>query len=247
MIDLGLKDKNVVVTGAEGGLGKVMVETLAKAGARLIVQDIREPAECKRICLEHDAECFDYTCDITKPDDVNSLFQEIIQKVKQIDVLVNNAGIRQDNLLLRMSEEQWDSVIAVNLKGVFLCTQAAVKSMIRARKGKVITLSSIAGLMGNAGQTNYAATKGGVVSMTKSWAREYGKRGLTFNAIAPGLIESPMTKDIPEKEKSALVSGIPLGHMGDPQDVANGVLFLASSLSDYINGEVIRIDGGMAM
>ena len=247
MIDFGLNGKNVLITGAEGGLGKVTVKTLLEAGANIIVQDILEPVECKRLASEFGRECLDYTCDITKPDDVASMFKNMLEKIERLDVLVNNAGIRQDNLLLRMSEAQWDAVIAVNLKGVFLCTQAAVRAMMKARTGKVITLSSIAGLMGNAGQTNYAATKGGVVSMTKSWAREYGKRGIKFNAVAPGLIESPMTKDIPEKEKSELVRGIPLGFMGNPQDVANGVLFLASSLSDYINGEVIRIDGGMAM
>ena len=247
MIDLGLQNKNILVTGAEGGLGRLMIRTLAEAGANVIAQDIQDPIQCKHILEQLGKDCVTYTCDITDIADVTSMFEDIQGKVDGLDVLINNAGIRRDGLLVRLTEEQWDSVIDVNLKGVFLCTQAAVKLMIKKRNGKVITISSIAGLMGNAGQTNYAATKGGVVSMTKSWAREYGKRGITFNAIAPGLIESPMTETLPEKEKSELVRGIALGYLGKPQDVADGVLFLASKLSDYINGEVLRIDGGLAM
>lgn len=225
----------------------MMVKTLLDAGANVISQDIRKPEACVQAVAEHGLDPIWYECDIAKPDAVEAMFADLMQKVESLDVLVNNAGIRKDGLLVRLSVEQWDAVLDVNLKGVFLCTQAAVRHMMRARKGKVITISSIAGLMGNAGQTNYAATKAGVIAMTKTWAREYSKRGLSFNAIAPGLIETPMTENLPEKEKSLLMQGIPAGAMGKSQDVANGVLFLACGLADYINGEVLRIDGGLAM
>jgi 3-oxoacyl-[acyl-carrier protein] reductase len=247
MIQIDLAGKHAMVTGSEGGLGQVMVETLLKAGANVISQDIIEPSTCIRLTEKAGKDPIWYKCDITDPESVDSMFRNLRGKIEALDILVNNAGIRRDALLVRMSENQWDAVIDVNLKGVFLCTQAAVKGMLKAKQGKVITVSSIAGIMGNAGQTNYAATKGGVISMTKSWAREYGKRGIIFNAIAPGLIESPMTIDLPEREKTELLSGVPLGYLGKPQDVANVVLFLSSPLSEYINGEVIRVDGGLAM
>ena len=247
MIGIDLSGRNILVTGSEGGLGLVMVKTLLEAGANVISQDIRKPEMCVQTVKEHGKEPLWYECDIANPQEVEAMFSDLMGRIETLDVLVNNAGIRRDGLLVRMSIDQWQAVIDVNLTGVFLCTQAAVKGMMRARKGRVITISSIAGLMGNAGQTNYAATKGGVVSMTKTWTREYGKRGLRFNAIAPGLIETPMTENLPEKEKSLLIQGVPMGYMGKPQDVADALLFLASDLSSYINGEVIRVDGGYAM
>ncbi|MGB4668654.1 MAG: 3-oxoacyl-ACP reductase FabG, partial [Bacillota bacterium] len=170
-----------------------------------------------------------------------------IERFGRIDILVNNAGITRDRLILRMSESDWDSVMAVNLKGVFNCTKAVAKAMLRQRYGRIINITSVVGLLGNIGQANYAASKAGVIGFTKAVARELASRGVTVNSIAPGFIETKMTEDLPESAKEAFMSRIPLGRAGTPEDVANAALFLASDEAAYITGQVICVDGGMAM
>ena len=246
MYPIDLEGKKILLTGCEGGLGQAMLKLLTKANADVILTDIIKPEKSIRYLQDLKKESYWYRCDLAAPEDVTKMFGRISKDVGSIDMLINNAGIRKDALLVRMTLNEWDAVIDTNLKGIFLCTQAAVKMMLKQKTahGKIISISSIAGIFGNAGQTNYAATKAGLIAMTKTWAKEYGKRGMTFNVVAPGLIESPMTHDLPEKEVQRFKDAIPLGAMGTPADVAKVVLFLCSDLSDYVNGEVIRVDGG---
>ncbi|MFW6410400.1 MAG: 3-oxoacyl-[acyl-carrier-protein] reductase, partial [Halanaerobiales bacterium] len=185
--------------------------------------------------------------DVSDFDQAQTLINKSKEKLGRIDVLVNNAGITRDNLLLRMKEEEWDSVINVNLKGVFNCTKAITKIMLKQRSGKIINMASVVGLMGNAGQANYSASKAGVIGLTKSTARELASRGITANAVAPGFIRSHMTDELSDKVKEEMLSNIPLNKFGEQEDVANLICFLASPQADYINGQVINVDGGMVM
>ena len=248
MYTIDLERKNVLLTGCDGGLGQAMLRILTEANARVLLTDIVKPEKSIRYLEEKEKEIHWYQCDLTDPDAVNGMFENIAREIGGIDILINNAGIRKDALLVKMSVRDWDLVIDINLKGIFLCTQATVKMMLKKKiHGKIISISSIAGLDGNVGQTNYAATKAGLIAMTKSWVKEYGKRKMTFNVVAPGLIESPMTNGLPEKDLQRFKDAIPLGVFGIPTDVAKVVLFLCSDLSDYVNGEVIRVDGGVVI
>ena len=184
---------------------------------------------------------------MTTPPDAERMIKEASEHFGAVDILVNNAGITKDNVLLRMKEDQWDQVMAVNLKGTFTCTKAAIRVMMRQKKGTIINVASITGLMGNAGQANYSASKAGVIGFTKAVAREYADRGITVNAVAPGFIATAMTDAIPEKEREALIGQIPLNRLGSPEDVANAVYFLASEEASYITGQVISINGGLYM
>ena len=246
MYSIDLEGKNILLTGCEGGLGQVMLQVLTKANATVLLNDIVKPEKSIRYLESLKKKAHWYQCDLADCDAVNRMFEKIAADVGSIDVLINNAGIRKDALLVKMTVNDWDSVIDINLKGIFLCTQASVKMMLKrkTRHAKIISISSIAGLFGNPGQTNYAAAKAGLIAMTKTWAKEYGKRGMTFNVVAPGFIESPMTDGLPEKDVQRFKDAIPLGVLGKPTDVAKVVLFLCSDLSDYVNGEVIRVDGG---
>lgn len=246
MYTIDLEGKNILLTGCEGGLGQVMLKLLTEANATVILTDIIKPEKSIHYLENIQKEVHWYQCDLTDSEAVNKMFEKIAKEIGSIDILINNAGIRKDALLVKMTVNAWDSVIDINLKGIFLCTQASVKMMLKYKTshGKVISISSIAGLFGNMGQTNYAAAKAGLVAMTKTWAKEYGKRGITFNAVAPGLIESPMIVGLPEKDIQRFKDAVPLGVLGTPTDVAKVVLFLCSDLSDYVNGEVIRVDGG---
>lgn len=246
MYPIDLEGKKILLTGCDGGLGQAMLKILTEAGATVILVDIIKPEKSIQYLQSRQKEVRWYQCDLSRADEIKKLFKAVAADLGTIDALINNAGIRKDALLVRLTEDDWDDVINTNLKGVFLCTQAAVKLMLRkkVKNGKVITISSIAGIFGNIGQTNYAAAKAGVVAMTKTWAKEYGQRGLTFNAVAPGLIESPMTRSLPEEDVKRFAAAIPSGILGKPDDVAKAVLFLCSPLSDYVNGEVIRVDGG---
>jgi len=244
-----LSGKIAVVTGGAQGIGEAISMTLAKEGASIAVIDVnlekaRETAaNIKKLGVEAEA----FKADVSNVAEVEATVDKIVDKFKRIDILVNNAGVTRDNLLIRMTEQEWDLVIAINLKGTFNFTKAAGKIMMKQRAGSMINISSVIGLMGNAGQTNYAATKAGVIGITKSVAKELGGRNVRVNAICPGYIQTAMTDKLTEEVKAKMIELIPAKKMGLTQDVANAALFLASDLSSYITGETIRVDGGMAM
>ena len=246
---MDLKNKVAIVTGSARGIGRAIALKFAEAGANLIITDISEEFGKKVVeeiqNLGRDAIWI--KADISKSEDANNLIQKSLEKFGKIDILVNNAGITRDNLLMRMSEEEWDSVIAVNLKGAFNCIRAATKTFMKQRYGKIINMASVVGQMGNVTQSNYAASKAGLIGLTKSVAKELSSRNILVNAVAPGFIETEMTSMLPEKAKEAFLSMIPLNKPGQPDDVAKAVLFLASDVSDYITGQVINVDGGMVM
>ena len=241
-----LTDKVALITGAARGIGREIALKLAQQGANIIICDILdevtntakeiESLGCRSLGLKKD---------ITDVAQVEDLITETIETFSKIDILVNNAGITRDNLLIRMSEKDWDAVINVNLKGTFNCLKAVAKVMMKQRYGKIVNLSSVVGIMGNVGQANYAASKGGVISLTKSAAKELAARGITVNAIAPGYIETDMTKDLPEKAKEMFLNVIPMKRPGTPIDIANVVAFLVSEEANYITGQVIHVDGAM--
>jgi 3-oxoacyl-[acyl-carrier protein] reductase len=237
-----------IVTGAARGIGKSIAMALSKEGASVVLSDIMEEVHKTAAEIgESGGKAVAVVGNVTKFPDCEAIVDMAIQTFGKIDILVNNAGITRDNLVLRMSEEDWDAVLNINLKGAFLCTKAAIKPMIKQRSGKIINIASVIGLMGNAGQANYAASKGGVISLTKSMAKELGSRHIRVNAIAPGFIESKMTDAMSEEAKNSLFKGIPLGTLGKPEYVADAVVFLASSAASYITGQVLNVDGGMVM
>jgi 3-oxoacyl-[acyl-carrier protein] reductase len=238
-----------IVTGGAQGIGEAISLTLAKEGASIAVIDVNlEKAQAtveniKKLGVEAEA----YKADVSNSAEVEAVVDKIVDRFKKIDILVNNAGITRDNLLVRMTEAEWDLVIAINLKGTFNFTQKVGKVMMKQRIGSIINISSVIGLMGNAGQTNYAATKAGVIGITKSVAKELGRRNVRVNAICPGYIQSAMTDKLTDDVKEKMIAIIPAGKMGTPQDVANCALFLASDMASYVTGETVRVDGGMAM
>jgi 3-oxoacyl-[acyl-carrier protein] reductase len=246
---MGIENKVAVVTGAAQGIGKAIATLLASKGATVVVCDINlEMArETAREIESGGASCHAIRADVTQLGDADQIVKETVQQCGTLDILVNNAGITKDNVLLRMKEDQWDQVMAVNLKGTFTCTKAAIRIMMRQKRGTIINVASITGLMGNAGQANYSASKAGVIGFTKAVAREYADRGITVNAVAPGFIATAMTDAIPEKEREVLIDQIPLNRLGSPEDVANAVYFLASEEASYITGQVISINGGLYM
>jgi 3-oxoacyl-[acyl-carrier protein] reductase len=243
-----LKGTVAVITGAGRGIGRSIAERFATDGAKLALVDLDEPN--LRVTLESiqkkGAEGITISANVSKPSDVSRVVEETIQKFGTIDVLVNNAGIVRDQTLLKMTEENFDAVIAVNLKGVFLCGQACAKVMAEKKYGKIVNISSSA-WRGNFGQTNYSAAKAGVVGMTKTWALELAKHNINVNAVAPGFINTDMTATIPPEIRDKMIAKIPLARAGEPSDVANLVHFLASDASSYIQGEVIGINGGFLM
>jgi 3-oxoacyl-[acyl-carrier protein] reductase len=244
-----LKDQVVLITGSARGIGKQIAETFAKEGAIIIISDISADSAAKTSeeFTKQGIESSSYACNVTDTRNVQEMVDKILDKYKRVDILINNAGITRDNLLLRMGEDEWDSVINTNLKGVFICTKTVIKSMMKAKKGKVINIASIIGVVGNAGQANYAASKAGIIGFTKSIAKEFASRNITANAVAPGFIKSEMTEKLSEKASEEIFKAIPLRRLGTPKDVAGVCLFLASSDADYITGQTIIIDGGMGM
>lgn len=244
-----LKDQVVLVTGSARGIGKEIAVTFAQEGAKLVISDINAESAAKTAeeFRQKGFEAISFACDVTKGESVTEMVDKILDKYSRIDILVNNAGITRDNLLLRMTEQEWDAVLDTNLKGTFTCTKIVSKAMLKARKGKIVNIASIIGVRGNAGQANYAASKGGVIAFTKSVARELASRNITANAVAPGFIQSDMTEKLTEKAKEEIFKQIPLGKLGTPKDVANVCLFLASSDADYITGQTIIVDGGMGI
>ena len=245
-----LKGKCAVVTGAAKGIGKAIALKLASSGVNIVLNyrsSEDKAIETEKEILSLGVEVLRIKGDISKPNDVENLIDSAKKKFGKIDIMVNNAGITKDTLLLRMKEEDFDSVINVNLKGVFNCLKAITPVMVKQKEGKIINLSSVVGLVGNAGQVNYAASKAGVIGMTKSLAKEIGSRGITVNAVAPGFIETDMTDVLGDRFKEEAKKSIPLKRLGKAEDVAEVVAFLASDSANYITGQVIHVDGGMVM
>ncbi len=247
MIDL--KGKTALVTGGARGIGKSIAETLAKAGAAVAVADINQEVIDGTVAELKASGCkaFGVLCDVTDADSVNEAVKAIDSELGNVDILVNNAGITQDTLFMRMDADKWQKVIDVNLTGAFNVTKAVIRQMARNRFGRIINISSVVGLIGNAGQANYSASKAGLLGFTKSIAKEYGQRNVTSNAVAPGFIETAMTGILEDDVKNEFLRNIPMKRMGVPEDVANIVLFLSSELASYVTGQVVNVDGGMVM
>ena len=246
---MDFKGKTIVVTGSTRGIGREIAIQFAQAGGNVMVigRDGERAAQVRDEIAAANGQADAFACDVTNAENVVEIVNKILDKHKGIDILVNNAGITKDNLLLRMSETDWDEVMTVNLKGVFHFSKVVSKAMLRAKKGKIINISSIIGIVGNAGQANYAASKAGIIGFTKSLAKEFASRGITANAVAPGYIETDMTAQLKTSAQEDLLKDIPLGKFGTASDVAGACLFLASELADYITGQTIVVDGGMAI
>ncbi|MBL7130756.1 MAG: 3-oxoacyl-[acyl-carrier-protein] reductase [Candidatus Omnitrophica bacterium] len=242
-----LKDRVSLITGAARGIGKEIALNFAREGSNIVVFDVDlEAAQSTQREIEDlGRRAMSFKVDVTNLRQIEEMMNLILDKFSKIDILVNNAGITKDNLILRMSEEDWDRVLSVNLKGAFNCIKVVSRQMIKKRYGKVVNVASIIGMIGNAGQTNYAASKGGLIALTKSLAKELASRNINVNAVAPGFIETPMTAKLPKDYKKQMLENIPMGKFGSPEDVAKVCLFLASSESDYMTGQVIVVDGGM--
>ncbi|MCZ2258819.1 3-oxoacyl-[acyl-carrier-protein] reductase [Sporosarcina sp. G11-34] len=242
--------KSAIVTGASRGIGREIALQLAKEGARVAVNysGSKDKAdEVVQIITDAGGEAFAIQADVSNPDSVKNMVDQTIELFGSIDILVNNAGITKDNLLMRMKEDEWDDVININLKGVFLCTKGVTRQMMRQRAGKIVNVASIVGVSGNPGQANYVAAKAGVIGLTKTVAKELASRHINVNAVAPGFITTDMTDAMNEDVKNQMLSAIPLGKLGSPENVARTVLFLLSEDAAYITGQTIHVDGGMVM
>ena len=244
-----LQGRAAVVTGSARGIGKAIALELARRGAAVVISDVDE-AGAQATASEIEAlgrRSLAVHCNVARREEVEALVARALEGLGRLDIFVNNAGITRDTLLVRMSEEQWDLVLDINLKGTFFGCQAAAKAMMKARAGKIVNIASITGLIGNVGQANYSASKAGVIALTRTVAKELASRGIQVNAVAPGFIETEMTHELPEKAREAFLRNIPLGRPGTPQDVAAAVCFLASSSADYITGQCLTIDGGLTI
>ena len=245
-----LKGKNVIVTGATRGIGREIALTLAQNGANIAMNYRNLNSEVEDLINEiksFGVDALAIKCDVSSTNEVENFVKEVKAHYNTIDVLVNNAGITKDGLILRMKEEDFDDVLDVNLKGTFNTTKSISSIMVRQKYGKIINISSVVGIAGNAGQCNYAASKAGVIGFSKSVARELASRNINVNVVAPGYINTDMTKNLPDKVKEEIIKSIPMKKIGNPKEVANLVLFLSSNLSDYITGQVINVDGGLVM
>ncbi|MCS7215488.1 MAG: 3-oxoacyl-[acyl-carrier-protein] reductase [Thermodesulfovibrio sp.] len=245
-----MRGQTAVITGASRGIGKTTAEEFAKKGVQVVIVDIdRESAEktANEIKSLYGVETLGIKADVSNPEEVKALFEDTVKRFSKIEILVNNAGITRDNLLIRMKDEDWDAVLNINLKGAFLCSREAVKIMSKNRYGRIINISSVVAFIGNPGQVNYSASKAGLVALTKTLAKEYASRGITVNAVAPGFIQTAMTEQLSEKVKEEMLRMIPLERFGTTNDVANAIIFLALPESGYITGQVIHVNGGMYM
>lgn len=245
-----LDGKCALVTGASRGIGKAVALSLAAAGARVALNFAGNVAAAEAVKAEIEAAggvAVLVQADVSDEAAAQDMVKTAADALGGLDILVNNAGITRDGLLLRMKEEDWDAVLSTNLKGIFHCTKAAAKLMMKKRSGRIVNMASVVGLTGNAGQTNYAAAKAGVVGFSKAAAKELASRGITVNVVAPGFIETDMTAALSDAAKEGALAGIPLGRMGKPEDVADAVLFLVSDRASYITGQVLKVDGGMVM
>jgi len=247
---MNLDNRVALVTGSGRGIGRAIALKLAECGANLVINDFGDPAPANGVAEEirkmgRRAEVM--LADVSQSADVNNMVAAVLEKFGQIDILVNNAGIARDQLVLRMTDEEWDKVMAVNLKSVFLCTRAVMRPMIKQKRGRIISIASVSGLLGNPGQANYAAAKAGILGFTRTVAKELASRGITANAVAPGLIDAGLGQALKEEYREEFKKHIPLGFLGSPQDVAEAVAFLASDGARYITGQVLNVDGGMVV
>jgi 3-oxoacyl-[acyl-carrier protein] reductase len=247
--DINMAGEVVLVTGASRGIGRSIAESLGKAGATVIGTATSDKGADAISAYMQDAGISGkgMMLNVTDSDSIDGVIKTINDEFGAIGVLVNNAGITRDTLLMRMKDEDWDAIINTNLTSIFRLSKAVLRGMMKARKGRVISISSVVGASGNPGQTNYAAAKAGIVGFSKSMAREVGARGITVNVVAPGFIDTDMTRELSDEQKSALLTNIPLDRLGQPQEIANAVLFLASDLGAYVTGETIHVNGGMYM
>ena len=247
--EVPLEGRVALVTGSGRGIGRAIALKLARCGASLIVNDLESagPAQVVEEIRALGGKATAILGDISLPDQASQIIEGSVSAYGRLDILVNNAGITRDGLILRMSDADWDQVLSINLKGAFLCTKAALRHMVRQRWGRIISIASVVGLMGNAGQANYASAKAGLIALTKTVAREVASRGITANAIAPGFIDTEMTRRLQDSVRQQIASQIPLGRFGSPEDVANAVAFLASEEAGYITGHVLHVDGGLVM
>ena len=244
------ENKTAIVTGGSRGIGKVIAETLARRGAQVVIADRQielAQATAAELAAATGQTVIALPADVADQASVRALFDQVLAKFPRLDILVNNAGVTRDTLLVRMEETDWDMVLSINLKGVYHCSKAAVRPMMKQRYGRIVNIASVSGIAGQAGQTNYSASKAGVIGFTKALAREVGPRGVTVNAVAPGFVPTALTNDLPAELKEASVKAIPLGRWGTPQEIANAVAFLASDEASYITGHVLSVDGGMVM
>lgn len=244
-----LEGQVAIITGATRGIGKEIAACFADHGASLAICGTNEALglQVEQELVQKGVKVKFYPVNIASAEAVNTFIESVLKDFGRVDILVNNAGITKDQLLMKMTTDDWDKVLATNLSSLFYTCKGVIRSMLKARKGKIINISSVIGLMGNAGQTNYAATKSGMIGFSKSLAKESGSRGITVNCIAPGFIKSDMTDSLSEAQKQIIFQQIPLGRLGEPKDVAYAALFLASSMGDYISGQVLTVDGGMVM
>jgi 3-oxoacyl-[acyl-carrier protein] reductase len=249
-MQISLKDKVAIVTGGSRGIGRAVALELAAAGAAVVVNykgNQAAASEVVQLIEQREGRALAIQADVAQPADVERLFKQVVDTFGRLDILVNNAGMTRDTLLLRMKEADFDAVIDTNLRGTYLCTRAALRPMTRARGGRIINITSVVGLIGNAGQSNYAAAKAGLLGFTKSVAREMASRAITVNAVAPGYIDTEMTSGLGDQIKEAILENIPLGRLGTPEDIAGVVCFLASDAAAYITGQTLTVDGGMVM
>lgn len=246
---MGLRDKIAIITGSSRGIGQAVAMALANAGADVVVADVNLEA-AEQVAIDIRAlgrKALAVKTNVADAAEAAGMVQAAVKEFGKVDILVNNAGITRDTLIMRMKEEDWDAVLNVNLKGVFNCTKAVITPMMKQRYGRIVNIASVVGIIGNAGQANYASAKAGMIGFTKSIAREVASRGITVNAIAPGFIATQMTDVLPENAKVKLMEQIPLGRLGQPEDIANAVVFLASDAASYITGQTISVNGGMVM
>lgn len=243
---IGFADKTVVVTGSARGIGRVIAEQFARLNANVVISDLDEET-MERAVSKIGGATVGFKADVAKAADIDRLFEKTVERFGRVDIVVNNAGITRDSVMIRMAEKDWDMVLDINLKGAFLVTKAAARIMMKQRYGRIVNISSVVGLKGNAGQANYAASKAGLIGLTKSSAKELASRGVTVNAVAPGFITTEMTEALSEAAKQQFLERMFLKRPGSPQDVAAAVLFFASDEASYITGQVLAVDGGLSM